>query len=419
MSRFAKRDRAQSAAAVVGVDAGKFRHALVVRPRGEDDTKPFLFDTTSNGFAGALDQIRTAVPGAQPADILVGIEFAGSYGVTFAHYLHARGFGVVNVLPSDTKRWKEVTHGRALKTDAKDAIGITDLIANGSYIGFPFLDPAYAELRYLLSTRERFSAQRRAAITRIKSTLEVVFPELERLFPNFSKRTPFALLAAYPGPAALLQAPPCQVLALLRQASRGKHAAITLQRLLAAARGSLALHGAQCALAGELPLLVAQVRLLDAQLAQLDAAMAEHLTLLPEAEALLTVPGVQVVTAAAVLGAIGDPRAYASARQLLVVAGLDLIECSSGMRQGRPRISKRGRAGLRQQLYMLAIRSVRQGGIARTRYQALHQRNGGVGKKALVSVMRALLRMLFSIARDRRPWSASPPAPMSLSLAHA
>jgi hypothetical protein len=41
MSSFARRDRAQRAIAVVGVDAGKFHHVLVVRPRGRADSKPF------------------------------------------------------------------------------------------------------------------------------------------------------------------------------------------------------------------------------------------------------------------------------------------------------------------------------------------------------------------------------------------
>lgn len=405
MPRYEKRHRAQTAAAVVGVDAGKFRHALVVRPRGQPDAKPYLFDTTRKGFTEALERIQALSQGAAPAEVLVGIEFAGSYGFTFAHFLHGHGYPVVNVLPSDTKRWKEVTHGRALKTDTKDAIGITDLVANGSYVAFPFLKPAYAELRYLLSTRERLSMQRRAAITRIKSTLEVVFPEFERLFPNFSKRTPLILLKAYPGPTALLGAPRKQVLALLKKASKGKHANETLARLPAAAQESLALSGAQQALAREVPLLVAQIQLYEAHMAEIEALMVAQLAGLEEAEALLSVPGVQAVTAAAVLGAIGDPKAYESGRQVLAVAGLDLVEKSSGTHQGRLHISKRGRPGLRHQMYMLAVRSIRQGGIARAEYEAAYQRNKGVGKKALVAVMRSLLAMLYSLARDRRTWT--------------
>jgi transposase len=180
MSSFARRDRAQRATAVVGVDAGKFHHVLVVRPRGRPDSKPFRFAANRCGFEQAVVYIREQIGvGTADDEILVGIEFAGSYGFTLAHYLHAlgAGFGVVTVLPAHTKRWKEVAHRQPLKTDAKDAIGITDLAAQGHFVAFPFLAPVYAELRYLLSARERVSTLRRGAITRIRTTLDVVFPE--------------------------------------------------------------------------------------------------------------------------------------------------------------------------------------------------------------------------------------------------
>lgn len=168
-----------------------------------------------------LTTVRAVVPDATPAQILVGIEFAGSYGFTFAHYLHHRSFQIVTVLPSDTKRWKEVTHHQALKTDSKDALGITDLTAQGHFVSFAFLEPVHAELRYLVSRRERFSLQRRALITRLKSTLELVFPEFERIFPQIHKPTPLALLEAFPGPEALLAVPCRKVLAVITKASRG------------------------------------------------------------------------------------------------------------------------------------------------------------------------------------------------------
>jgi len=87
MISFAKRERAQRAAARVGVDAGKFAHTLVVRPTGQPDSKPFSFPTTRAGFEGAVAFIGQQAAGAATAVILVGIEFAGNYGFTFAHYL--------------------------------------------------------------------------------------------------------------------------------------------------------------------------------------------------------------------------------------------------------------------------------------------------------------------------------------------
>src|SRR5690606_25592711 len=72
--------------------------------------------------------LAAAGPGATPPKVLVGIEFAGTYGFTFAHFLHQQGFPVVSVLPAHTKKWKEVVHNQNLKTDAKDDVGITDLV---------------------------------------------------------------------------------------------------------------------------------------------------------------------------------------------------------------------------------------------------------------------------------------------------
>jgi hypothetical protein len=46
---------------------------------------------------------------------------------------------------------------RRLKTDAKDAATITDLLAQGHFVSFPFLAPAYADLRYLVTAREWLS----------------------------------------------------------------------------------------------------------------------------------------------------------------------------------------------------------------------------------------------------------------------
>lgn len=410
MNSHEKRQRALQAAAIVGVDAGKFHHALVVRPRGARDSRPVGFPTTRAGFDDAAERIltivRAAVPDATPAQILVGIEFAGSYGFTFAHYLHQRGFQIVTVLPSDTKRWKEVTHHQALKTDSKDALGITDLTAQGHFVSFAFLEPVYAELRFLVSTRERFSLQRRATITRLKSTLELVFPEFERIFPQIQKPTAVAVLEAFPGPAALLAAPRRKVLALLRKASRNHLGEDTCTALLDAAQATLGLPMAQGAPAREVPLLVEQLRLVEAHLKVIEREMAAVLTRVPEGEFLLTIPGVQAVTAATFIGSVGNVQAYESSRQILRLAGLSLVEASSGTHKGKERISKRGRPVLRRHAYIFALRCVRKGGLFREEFEAMVARNGGIKVKALAALSRQVLKIMYTVARERRPFVA-------------
>jgi transposase len=409
MTSLAKRALAQQAAACVGVDAGKFSHALVVRPHGAEDSKPFAFPTTRAGFDEAVAYIRSLVPTAPLGDLLVGIEFAGSYGFTFAHYLDQLGLAVVSVLPASTKRWKDVIHGQPLKTDPKDALVIVDLLAQGQFVAFPFLKPAYADLRYLATARERLSLRRRAVISQVRSLLQVVFPEYEDVFPHLLKKTPLRLLRAYPSPQDLLAAPKRRVLKFLRTTSRGKVGMETYSVLVEAARATVGLPGAQSTLRNDIARALDRLTLYEEQITAIELEMTEALTAVPEAPYLLSIPMVAPVTAAIFLGSIGDPQAYEAADQVIKVAGLSLIERSSGMLHGTKRISKRGRPLLRAAAYMFAVRSVSEGGLFRAEYEALLERNGEKRVKALVAVMRSALRLMFSIARDRRSFTSEPP----------
>lgn len=409
MISFAQRQRAQQAAAVVGIDAGKFTHTLVVRPQGKPDTKPCTFTNTRVGFEEAVAFIEAASSRAAAGEILVGIEFAGHYGFPLAHYLHGRGFPIVCVLAVHTKRWKEVAHNQPLKTDAKDAGSITDLVAQGHFVSFPFLGPAYADLRYLTAGRERLSVLRRAALTQLRSLLEVVFPEFEGIFRLLSKRTPLHFLLAYPSPAALLAAPRRQVLELLHDQSRGHVGVPTYEALVSAARTTLAVPTAQERLGEELAMTVERLLLYDRQMARLHTRMREVLQELPEAVSLLSIPNVAPLSAAVFLGSVGDPRCYSSSREILKLAGLSLIEHSSGLLKGSKHISKRGRPLLRHAVYLLAVRNVTKQGLFRTTYEQLLQRNGGRKIAALVAISRKILKLMYSVARDRRQWTPEPP----------
>ena len=410
MNAFEKRALAQRASAVVGVDAGKFHHALVVRPRGGADSAPLTFPTTRDGFREALAYISSVASGEE-TELLVAIEFAGSYGFTFAHFLCQAGdrFRVVSVLPAHTRRWKEVSHRQPLKTDAKDAIGICDLAAQGHFVTFPVLATEFSELRHLVGAREKLSVLRRGAMTRLRALLEVVFPEFVSVFPAPTRRTARAVLRAYPGPSSVLAARPRDLLQLLELESRHHCGRATMRALITRARETVALPSAQGALSREIPMLLERVDVYESQMRLVEGEMDRLVHDLPAGRALLTVPNVGSVSAAIFLGSIGDPRAYDSARQVVALAGLALVEKSSGIVQGRRHISKRGRPILRKHAYLFAVRSVQRRGIFRSQFEALLARNGNRALPALTAIARRALRMLFSVAREAREWSANPP----------
>jgi transposase len=106
---------------------------------------------------------------------------------------------------------------------------------------------------------------------------------------------------------------------------------------------------------------------------------------------------------------IGDPQAYESSKQILKLAGLSLVERSSGTTKGQPHISKRGKPLLRKQLFMLALRAVRSDGMFRDRFVRHVARTGGKKLPVVVAVAREMLCLMFNIARERRCYTVEPP----------
>ena len=89
---------------------------------------------------------------------------------------------------------------------------------------------------------------------------------------------------------------------------------------------------------------------------------------------------------------------------MLKVAGLSLVERSSGIHKGKERISKRGRPTLRRHAFMFALRGIREDGMYREEFEQLLQNNGGKKMPAIVAISRKGLKLMFRIAQERRPY---------------
>jgi transposase len=94
-----------------------------------------------------------------------------------------------------------------------------------------------------------------------------------------------------------------------------------------------------------------QLRFLGEELTRVDEAIAKSAVNDPRVHLLLTVPGVNLTTAAAFVAAVGDINRFASSRQLVSYLGLDPKVRQSGLSPARHgAISKQGSAGARHAL---------------------------------------------------------------------
>jgi hypothetical protein len=120
-----------------------------------------------------------------------------------------------------------------------------------------------------------------------------------------------------------------------------------------------------------------QIDFLDAEIDALDAALAERALRSPQILRLMTVPGVNVNTAAAFMASVGDIRRFSSARRLVGYLGLDPRVRQSGNADARHgHISKAGSSLARGMLGEAAWSAAQTPGPLRAFFERVRARKG-------------------------------------------
>jgi transposase len=128
---------------------------------------------------------------------------------------------------------------------------------------------------------------------------------------------------------------------------------------------------------------------LDREVAAIERALAELVLASPELRRLMTLPGVNFVTAAGLLAAIGDAKRFPTARHLVSYLGLDPRVRQSGSEPARHgRISKQGPGEARHVLVEAAWHAARTTGPLRAFAERVAARRGA--NVATVAVARKL-----------------------------
>ncbi len=390
---------------VVGVDVAKSK--LVARAVARDGRrgKYCRFGCDAAGFETLLAYAKSLTKQLGARGFVVAMEPTGHYGEPLAAWLQAREVEVHAVQPLKTRRAKELYDGTWRKTDEKDAVVIADLCRRG--LGGPWRVPkgAFASLRVLTRRREQLVQRRRALVNRLRRHRDVLFPELRVLFPKVESRASCWVLRHCATPAKVKALGAEKLEEGLYEASRWQLGRRRAESMLDAASRSVGVSEAVAAHELALVQLLDELEQVLKQLGDVERAMKAALADVPYAKHLLTMPGFGEVTVATLLGEFGDLREYRVAKQLIKMAGLDLVEDSSGERQGHHHISRRGRRYARQILYMAALTAGRHGLSARR--NRLVEEGKKPAKKAAVANACALLRIAHALARDGVDFDAS------------
>lgn len=156
---------------------------------------------------------------------------------------------------------------------------------------------------------------------------------------------------------------------------------------------------------GQIQELGIQIELMRAKALQL---ILDHPALRQPYELLVSVKGIALPSAIALLGELLVLPDGMTARQWVAMAGLDpRHHQSGGSVNKKPRLSKAGNRHLRQALYMPALSAASHDPHVRGFYQHLVEHRGLLGIQAVCAVMRKLLTALHAMLKTATPFDGS------------
>jgi len=385
---------------IATVDGGKDSHYGYYRCPDGTECKAFAFLNNGRGFQEFWERLSAAARTNGLEEIIVGFESTGPYMEPLVQFLRSKkSVRLVQVNPMHTKRLKELTGNSPLKTDRKDPKVIADIIELGHALTVVIPEGPAAELRRLTQGRERTIASRTRLFNQLQSLLVICFPEFLQVMTDVKSASAQHLLRHYPTAEDIVALGEASLATLLRKVSRGKLREDRARALFEAANESVGVREGRSSMLLEIGLMLDTIATYDRFIEGLEAEMVRHLEQIPYSRVILSLKGIGPVTAAGLIGEVGDFTKFGTISEVMKLAGLDLYEVSSGKHRGKLRISKRGRPLIRKLLYLAALSTVRKGGVMHEWYQRALGR-GMIKTKALVAVSRKLLGLIFALVRD-------------------
>ena len=182
----------------VGIDVSKDKHdCFIVSSEGEVLADAFIIPNTMDGFHYLLQRIRHCT--APQDKIKVGLEATGHYSYNLLGFLLDNGLPTYVINPLHTNLYRKSQSLRKTKTDRVDARTIASMLMSDVSLK-PYTNIAYHNSELKSLTRYRFNKVKERATLKssVARLVNILFPELENLFPTLHISSAYALLSEFP-----------------------------------------------------------------------------------------------------------------------------------------------------------------------------------------------------------------------------
>lgn len=400
---------------LVGIDVAKNNHhAFFGTSNGKTLRKNLVFDNSIKGF----EALRSLTGDLQNkhglSEAVYGLEPTASYHKPLAEYLIRQKEHVVYVSNVAVARNRGLLDGRWDKNDKKDAANVADLVGQGRCIYYDVPEESLRELRSLIAFRMRMKKGEHSLRMRLRNNIFAqYFPELDRLYIKTGQPDDLVLSIAEhcldPREIAKMEFDAFLKLITARKIRIEQERRLRELWNYAKESAGCLVHDAA---RWEAKSLVTQLKSFRETVKENERQMATAAAKFPEYKCLLSMPGFGPIVSAMVLAAIGNASRFASSKQVVRLAGLDLSAERSGKNSNsaKPVISKQGKAALRYALVQAAMVASTANPVIRSYFSRLikgRELERGIQLKMKVKLAAKLLVVAWTLMKRREQFNPS------------
>jgi transposase len=365
-------------------------------------SKPMYFEHTPQGILCALKLLKELenVSDKKPDVVL---EATGNYSKSIVQYFQGIGYQVIVLNPLQTSMQKR-KNMRKVKTDPIDTHRIAQVYYMNDFLPYAPLSQVLGEIQNLSRQWHAINTQYSETQLRYRCVIDLIFPKFQNVFYEIACPTALSLLSNYPTPKDILSGEKGDIISILRLSRQSLGWCENKYNLLiTAASESLSYDAGQQSNIIILRNYIILLRTYQSILVDIRDQIKKWSKLSPELSLLLSIDGVGDITAATILGEIGDISRFISAKKLTAFAGLDPSVYQSGnFRAKNNKISKRGSTYLRKALYQATVAGIsnRKSGIVNSTLHGYYSQKLSEGKSkksAIVATSHKLLRIIYGV----------------------
>ncbi|MEC2945943.1 IS110 family transposase [Bacillus cereus] len=386
----------------VGVDLHKEHHTAVIINCWQEKLGEIQFDNKPSAFSKFLLEVETYVSAG--ITVVFGLEDVGGYGRALAKYLvdHEQVVKEGNPALSFLERKSHVT---TQKSDSWDAECVARILIN-KLNQLPDAKPndLFWSIQQLVSTRNALVKAQSALKNQLHIQLNHHYPSYKKFFSELDGKTALAFWQQYPSPFCLEGANIKQLTAFLLDVSNNtcsvKKASDILKLVKEDGQRMKEYQETRDFLVRSI---VRDIEFKKKEMKYIERELKRLVNLLDYQ--LETMPGIELVTASALIAEIGDVRRFPNANKLARFAGIAPVYFGSGGK-GKTHKSKQGNRALHALFYNLAVQQVQVAkGSKLPRnpvFHAYYQKKLKEGKtkgQALVCIMRRLVNIVYGMMK--------------------